>query len=293
MESAIEWKVGNGASVHFWKDRWSGVEKLCDLVPDIYRLANKKEGTVGEFYQLEDGAWSIELSRARLTVDETRQFTVLLERLGLHNLHASEEDQYRWKFKRSGMHSVKSAYNRWSTEQAGGSRPSAKFAQTWRPKIPLKIKVFVWFLFLERLMTRAYRARWAPEDSTVCALCSGATETAEHLFCTCEVAREFWSLVGRFTGLQTTFHTVEELWAAGKAMKRANDNSMAAVVSQSIVPAGAWTIWKTRNEAIFKGTRVYQENMWDMFRGCMSDWGRHIARAGEVQFREGTICITG
>ncbi|KAK1314231.1 hypothetical protein QJS10_CPA06g00508 [Acorus calamus] len=99
-------------------------------------------------------------------------------------------------------------------------------------------------------------------------------------------------LVGRFMGLQTSFQTVEELWAAGKAMKRANDNSMAAVVSQSVVLAGAWTIWKTRNEAVFKGTMVYQENMWDMFRECMLDWGRHIARAGEVQFCEGAMRIT-
>ncbi|KAK1310436.1 hypothetical protein QJS10_CPA08g00704 [Acorus calamus] len=41
------------------------------------------------------------------------------------------------------------------------------------------------------------------------------------------------------------------------AMKRADDNSAAAIISQSIVPAGAWTIWRTRNEAIFNGARVY------------------------------------
>ncbi|KAK1304379.1 hypothetical protein QJS10_CPB11g02357 [Acorus calamus] len=34
-------------------------------------------------------------------------------------------------------------------------------------------------------------------------------------------------------------------------MKRADDNSAAAIISQSIVPAGAWTIWRTRGEAIF------------------------------------------
>ncbi|KAK1256752.1 hypothetical protein QJS04_geneDACA024387 [Acorus gramineus] len=82
--------------------------------------------------------------------------------------------------------------------------------------------------------------------------------------------------------MRTTFQTME-LWEAGKVMKRSDDHSREAVVSQSIVPAGAWTLWKTRNDAIFNGSMVYQENMWDMFRELITDWGRHIACAEEIQ----------
>ncbi|KAK1259526.1 hypothetical protein QJS04_geneDACA021402 [Acorus gramineus] len=168
-----------------------------------------------------------------------------------------------------------------------------KFLQTWGPKIPVKIKVFLWFLYLERLITKVYRSRWAPLDATDCTLCMAAPETVTHLFCTCQVVREFWAQVGRTTGLQTSFQTLDELWAVGKAMKRADDNSLVAVISQSIVPVGAWTIWRMRNDTVFNGVRVYQENMWEMFSGCMWEWGRYIAKANEVHFREGALQIVG
>ncbi|KAK1321156.1 hypothetical protein QJS10_CPA03g00794 [Acorus calamus] len=76
-----------------------------------------------------------------------------------------------------------------------------------------------------------------------------------------KVARDFWAQVGRLTKLRTTFDSLNELWAAGKELKRANDNSLAVIISQSIVPAGAWTIWRTQNEKVFNEARVYQENM--------------------------------
>ncbi|KAK1304546.1 hypothetical protein QJS10_CPB11g00853 [Acorus calamus] len=95
-------------------------------------------------------------------------------------------------------------------------------------------------------------------------------ETVDHLLCMCEVALEFWAMVGRHTGMRTTFQTVEELWEEG-----------------------AWTVWKTRNDAIFNRSRVYQENMWNMFRGLITYWGWHRAREGEIQFRDGYMRITG
>ncbi|KAK1298911.1 hypothetical protein QJS10_CPB14g01262 [Acorus calamus] len=43
-EASIAWTLGNGGAVHFWRDRWSGMERLCKLAPDIFRLANRRRG---------------------------------------------------------------------------------------------------------------------------------------------------------------------------------------------------------------------------------------------------------
>ncbi|KAK1284137.1 hypothetical protein QJS10_CPB21g01405 [Acorus calamus] len=69
--------------------------------------------------------------------------------------------------------------------------------------------------------------------------------------------------------------------------------NLEATISQAIIPAGAWTIWRTHNEVIFRGARIYQENMQDMFKGCMRDWGVLLAKAETVSFRDGVMRITG
>ncbi|KAK1275090.1 hypothetical protein QJS04_geneDACA000842 [Acorus gramineus] len=114
-----------------------------------------------------------------------------------------------------------------------------------------------------------------------------------HLFCMCPVVTEFWGAVDTQTGLQPNFASIDDVWAAGKATKRTATNSLEATISQAIIPAGAWTIWNTQNEVIFRGAHIYQENMQDMFQGCMKDWGVLLAKAEAVSFRDGVIRITG
>ncbi|KAK1298629.1 hypothetical protein QJS10_CPB14g00427 [Acorus calamus] len=66
-----------------------------------------------------------------------------------------------------------------------------QFKQVWRPKVPMKIKVFTWLLFKERLLMKVYRVKWAVAATTTCELCSAAPETAAHLFCECVFVRRF------------------------------------------------------------------------------------------------------
>ncbi|KAK1258442.1 hypothetical protein QJS04_geneDACA006646 [Acorus gramineus] len=290
--NAFVWKVGDGRSVHFWLDRWAGETRFSDLVPDIFRLAAKKEGSVFEFFHEGTGSWQVELLRGRLNTTETDQYAVLMDRISPLRILEASVDQIRWQPNAAGTFSVKSAYAWWRVNGAGILPTCPRFNQIWRPKVPLKIKVFMWFLSLERLLTRAYRARWAPNDSKACPLCAEPLETAQHLFCTCPVSRELWDEVGVQTGTWTAFTSLEEMWEGQPGRVNPTDNSLEATIARTIVPAGAWTIWRTRNEVIFRGARVHKENMWDMFRGCIRDWGRFIANAEEVAFRGGRIQVT-
>ncbi|KAK1275089.1 hypothetical protein QJS04_geneDACA000841 [Acorus gramineus] len=51
MEEAIEWKQGDGASTHFWSDKWCGGESPREMAPTIFSLACRKDGAVREFAQ--------------------------------------------------------------------------------------------------------------------------------------------------------------------------------------------------------------------------------------------------
>ncbi|KAK1293015.1 hypothetical protein QJS10_CPB17g00836 [Acorus calamus] len=57
--------------------------------------------------------------------------------------------------------------------------------------------------------------------------------------------------------MPTNFHTLEELWAAGKHLKHPQDNSVKAKVTQLFVPAVAWALWLARNHFLFRGDTFF------------------------------------
>ncbi|KAK1314390.1 hypothetical protein QJS10_CPA06g02156 [Acorus calamus] len=285
---AIGWELGSGTSIHFWLDRWCGEERLGDIAPDIMRLAINSKGTVDQFFQREEGAglWSIPLSRARLTEAEAGQYVRMMAQVERYVVCPDRADRIIWRPTSAGEYVVKRGYAWWRERRMGTSPSYPKFKQVWKPKMPLKIKVFMWLLFQGRLLTKAYRSKWVANEPTTCALCDAAPETIDHLFCECIFVQQFWREVGQRTGLSTQFQNLEELWVAGRELERARQTGMTKEKSQVIVPAAAWTIWRARNEVIFRGATAYVENMRDMFGRLVRDWETCIAGGPLPRARE-------
>ncbi|KAK1284678.1 hypothetical protein QJS10_CPB21g01326 [Acorus calamus] len=70
-----------------------------------------------------------------------------------------------------------------------------------------------------RLLMKAYRVKWQPNESDMCALCSTERETVEHLFCVFLFTRQVWDTVAVETGLDNRFTSMEGLWKAGVALQ--------------------------------------------------------------------------
>ncbi len=70
----------------------------------------------------------------------------------------------------------------------------------WKTKCVMKIKVFAWLLFCDRLNTRDMldRRHYAKEDDDLtCALCNThQRETRLHLFFTCPFSARCWQHLG-------------------------------------------------------------------------------------------------
>jgi hypothetical protein len=64
----------------------------------------------------------------------------------------------------------------------------------WKIKIPLKIKIFMWFLSKKVLLTRDNLAKRNWNGNTKCSLCD-AEQSVEHLFISCSFARLIWRVV--------------------------------------------------------------------------------------------------
>jgi hypothetical protein len=64
---------------------------------------------------------------------------------------------------------------------------------TWSLKVPLKIKIFVWYLYKGVTLTKDNLARKNWQGDLKCSFCN-ADENIQHLFCDCPLARFIWHI---------------------------------------------------------------------------------------------------
>ena len=96
---------------------------------------------------------------------------------------AHQPDQLRWKLTRSGEFMEKSMY----IDVINSSViPSSK--HVWKVKVPLKIKVFMWFVHKQVILTKDNLVKRNWTGSTRCSFCD-RDETIKHLFFECALAR--------------------------------------------------------------------------------------------------------
>ncbi|KAK1261674.1 hypothetical protein QJS04_geneDACA020347 [Acorus gramineus] len=109
---AFGWQVRRGDAVHFWSHRWSSMERLGDLAHNIHRIAISTKGMVRNFYHQTDnaGSWNISLTRGRLSIEETRQYAAMMERLYDFALNSDREDKLTWRPTGVSAFSVKGGY---------------------------------------------------------------------------------------------------------------------------------------------------------------------------------------
>ena len=100
---------------------------------------------------------------------------------------ANEADKITWKWNmKSGLFTTKSVYNHLSFGEVG-----LHYRHIWKTKIPYKIKIFVWMLEQNAILTKynMIRRRWVGDPT--CYFCS-LPESCGHLFFQCHVAKAVW-----------------------------------------------------------------------------------------------------
>jgi hypothetical protein len=98
-------------------------------------------------------------------------------------------DVFRWGLTASGSFSVKSMY---LDLMNGHTRFLHKYI--WKMKVPLKIKIFMWFLHQKVLLNKDNLAKRNWQGNKKCCFCD-KEETIQHLFISCPFARIIWRIV--------------------------------------------------------------------------------------------------
>jgi hypothetical protein len=115
----------------------------------------------------------------------------------------------------------------------------------WKIKVPLKIKVFMWFLHCKVIWTKdnLVKRNWNGNES--CCFCDNK-ESIQHLFFECPLAKIIWCIIHMTFGLEQpkNVSNLFENWLKGIPKK---DRIQIRVVVCAVI----WAIWNNRNDYIF------------------------------------------
>jgi hypothetical protein len=228
--------ITNGTQIRFWEDKWLGTSPLREQYPSLYHIVRHKQATVAELCGTLpfNFTWRRDLIGSKLVA-----WNELLSRLANLTL-TPEPDEFRWNLLRSGQFSVKSHY----LALIHSDVPNLN-RRLWKLKVPLKIKIFLWYLRRGVILTKDNLAKRNWQGSVQCCFCH-KDETIQHLLFDCPLARTVWSIIQVATNLYLP-HSVSNmfgtwLWGLDKDKK-------------SLVLAGAaatcWAIWRCRNNIVF------------------------------------------
>jgi hypothetical protein len=112
----------------------------------------------------------------------------------------------------------------------------------WKSKIPLKVKVFLWQMYHDKLQAAVTLKRRGWQGSPLCCVCN-EHETVNHIFFECCFSQYLWCCIRDAFGWQD-FPTSKQNFLYGWLPRRLG-------VPQRIVliffAALSWAIWKNRN----------------------------------------------
>lgn len=226
--------IGDGHSTFFWLDHWLMPEPLALVYPALFSHHTNQNAMVHTI--LQDG---IELAlRNWLTSTATTELVSLNSRLQVVTLSQVPDSR---TLLNGAAFSARGAYAALTTQLS-----DPVLTVVWDSRVPKKVMIFGWLLYLDRLNKRKNLHKKKVLDTDICPRYNNAVEDSAHLFFTCPAARRIWQAIGIrpiSTSLGDVFHTQLP-------------GSLSSSVSPFMVLLFLWKIWDARNKKVFQNLEV-------------------------------------
>jgi hypothetical protein len=229
-------QIGDGQSTRFWEDTWLGNEPLSKQYPSLYNIVQNKHATVASV--LSHAPLNIRFRRS-LNGNKWSLWLHLVQRL-MDILLNDQHDTFVWDLTSTGDFTVKSMY----LDLMNGHTQNMH-KHIWKMKVPLKVRIFMWFLNRKVILTKDNLAKRNWRGDSKCCFCN-QDETIHHLFITCPLAKIMWRIVHIALNIPAP-NSIDHLygnWLYGNAK---HDKARIRVGACALI----WAIWNTRNDFVF------------------------------------------
>ncbi|XP_030923476.1 uncharacterized protein LOC115950416 [Quercus lobata] len=239
-----KWQVGRGDSIRLRDSLWYKPRSADHL--DLLQL---QYGTVKDLMDPISGNWNSNLINTVYNRTEAEAIlSTTFSKFG--NI-----DKVIWPFSSSGEYQVKKGYKMLiALNQENANRCLLSCGK-----------------FVTVLPTRTELAKRQIITDDTCAVCGEDQETLDHLFMSCHFARAIW--YGAAQGLRTHFIYTTDManWMKSQ-IENCNIKSQGDIEILTEQGAILWTIWKTRNRAIFERLEPDIHQALHTFQRLKSEW---------------------
>ncbi len=165
--------------IRFWEDKWLGNLALKDKYPSLYAIVRRRSSSIATVM----GSVPLNVAFRRALVGQNLDCWHELCSSIVHIQLNDSSDTFRWNFHQNGLFSVRSMYLALINN---GYIDRNKCI--WKLKMPLKIKIFMWYLLKGVVLTKDNLARRNWNGSLRCSFCL-KNESIQHLFFDCHFAK--------------------------------------------------------------------------------------------------------
>jgi hypothetical protein len=208
--------------------------------PNLFNTVRRNSATVAEIFSSRPLNVSF---RRNLVAENLQSWQKLVMRLT--NICLTDRpDIFKWSLNFSGQFFVISIYQAFIDTNVV---PNNSFL--WKIKIRLKIKVFIWLLYREAILTKDNVVKRIWHGNIKCCFCD-SLETIQHWFFECALAKFIWRVIQITFGLSTP----NSIHVFGGWVQRMNDKDRKLL----LVGLGAmlWSIWLSQNDIVFNKTSI-------------------------------------
>lgn len=190
FRNSISLKLGDGKSISFWTDTWTGSQSLQSIFPRLFLLSEDRTAKIADMGNWTGGTWIWNLKWRRCLLDrEFNSLESLREMIANFRPEPGGEDQVCWDGTPGGFSVAKF---RKKLNDCLIQSATREFPKIWNFSAPFKIKVMIWMACHSRLPSKAVLARCGIVDP-ICDRCSSSQEDSDHCILICRRAWETWA----------------------------------------------------------------------------------------------------
>ena len=181
----LSWVIGDGREILFWMDKWLTNIPLAELL--VQEPPAGWKGMRARDLRRNGIGWDMATIAPYISSYNRLQ----LQSFVLDDITGAR-DRISWGESQDGRFKVSTTYSFLTGDEAPRQDMKRFFDRVWSVTAPERVRLFLWLVAQQAIMTNQERHRRHLSTTTICQVCKGAKESIIHVLRDCPAMEGIW-----------------------------------------------------------------------------------------------------